>query len=148
VSHPQYLYYAAVIAMALVELLRRRSFGPVIWIVEAVFVVSLTACNLGFPMPGIKLVLHAAAFIAGLMIASRPSDQVVASVFLPMGTVDLLCVKEMASEYTWWWSLYYLAFAQLFILALASELHPIGRWIKRTAETAWLHMEKRMVVFA
>ncbi len=146
--HPQYLFYAAILAMALVELLRVRSFGPVIWVIQAVFAVSFAACNLGFQVAPIQMVLHGAAFVASLLIANRITDQFAGSLFLPMCTIDIMCVKGWASPYDWWWAIYYLAFAQLAVLAVSADLHPLGCWIRAWAERTWLSMEKRMVGFA
>jgi len=135
VTHPQYLYYAAIAVMVVLELvLRRRAFGPQTWVIAVVFAASYLACQVGIYLPGIQLPLHIWGFVVGLCVSRNVIDQCTAAVFVPLATLDAMQLTGYISLWAWWWAVYYTAFAQLTVLGAGGEFHPLGRKIRAWAQ--------------
>lgn len=146
---PQYVYYLAIVIMAMAEaVLRargREAFGRMAWVLVAVFAVSFAAYKLapglGFDpsdpdsiyMPWAQLGVHALGFLVGMMVCRHLPGHIAAAIFLPMASVDLFRIVGLISASSWWWAIYYLALAQFLTLAMGADLHPLGRWIRARA---------------
>lgn len=134
---PEHLYYAAIAVVTGAELgaaaLGREVFGRAAWVLVAVFAASLSVALLGGELPLWQFWFHTAGFIAGVLVARRPAGHLACALFVPMATADLAALNGFVSPAVWWWTIYYMAFAQLAVLGAGAQFHPLGRAIGRWA---------------
>jgi hypothetical protein len=142
--HPENAYIIALVLMAAVEWVffvlrrfhttQRHAFGRITWVLVAVAVATILADGQGLYLPTAQLAIHMTAFVAAMAISRNLPGHFAASLFLPLASVDLFQLVGAVSLTTWWWGVYYIAFAQLIGLAIGADLHPFGRTIR-----AWGH---------
>lgn len=132
---PQDFYLATLALFAGCELVcqlrGRGAFGRLLWVVLAVTAWGYLCLYTGIDLPVGQLISHAIAFPVGMTLARGIPSHCCAGLYFPMLTVDALCVAHAIDPATWWWSLFYLACAQLIAIGAGSELHRLGKWLRR-----------------
>lgn len=145
-EHPEVFYALALGCVVAVEIgfrvFRRDAFGPMTWVLAAVFVLSYAALLAGIDLPSAQLVLHSAGLVAGFVVARGMVGHFCAALFLPMGILGSFELLGFISPATWWWGLFYLACAQLVFLGVGSNLHPLGRELRRWSDRVHQHFNR------
>lgn len=145
-DHPE-VYYALALGMFVIaeagfRVFHRSAFGPMTWVLGSVFALSYAALWTGIDLPHAQLTIHMVALVVGFLVARGLVGHITASLFLPMSMLGGLMVWGKISGSTWWWGLFYLACLQLVLLGMGSNLHPIGRQLRRWGSQLHQHFNK------
>lgn len=138
-DHPE-VFYAVALGCALITeagflAFRREAFGPLTWVIGAVFLLSYAALFAGGDLPFAQAIFHSIALCVGMTVARGMVGILCAAMFLPMAILGGFEVFGLVNAPTWWWGLFYLACAQLVFLGMGSNLHPVGRALRRWSDT-------------
>lgn len=144
-AHPEIFYAAAVILFAAVEGISRVrghiAFGNLIWVLLGVLCLSYAAYWTGLDLPASQMVIHSVALLIGFGVA-RGIGHFTASLFLPMALLGGLEVWGKVSPVTWWWGLFYMACAQLILVGMGANFHPLGRSLRKWAAEIHRHFNR------
>jgi len=130
---------------------RREAFGPLTWVIAGQYALASAVywSNQGLApevltgiLSRVQLGLHMAALFVGFLLARGLVGHLAASLFFPMAMVGGLMVWGKISAVTWWWGLFYLACAQLVLLGMGSNLHPMGRKLRRWGSQIHQHFNR------
>jgi hypothetical protein len=145
-QHPEVFYAAALGLFAVTEVGFRafavEAFGPMTWVLTGVFAASYAVYFSGLPLPAWQMWIHAVALIVGFIVARGAVGHFCASMFLPMALLGALHGWGKISDMTWWWGLFYLACVQLVFLGMGSNLHPVGRFLRRWSDQVHQHFNR------
>jgi hypothetical protein len=145
-ARPEVFYAVALcIVMAMEAGFRARgrdAFGPMAWVLGGNFIAAYLAYFSGVDLPAAQLILHCLCLVIGMGVARGVVGHLCASLFLPMSMVDVTHLLGLISGATWWWALFYMACAQLVLLGMGSNLHPLGRSIRRWSESVHQHFSR------
>ncbi len=122
-SHPEYLYYALMFAVAL----------PVAWffrnrvaaLVFAVWTFGQCAYLIGMPEPQTQLVLYVVALVLGMRISTSAACTVAAFLFAPLAFACLAELRHWMTPAEAWWSIYWIAITQALALPFCPDWHSI-----------------------
>lgn len=141
------LFYAAAVALACAieaggYLFRRDAFGPVVWVVAAVTGLAYVALWTGANLPATQLALHCGGLIVAMTVARGVVGLLAAALYFPMAMAGAMHLLGLINPVTWWWTLFYIACAQLAILGAGANFHPVGRAIRRWSSEMHNHFER------
>lgn len=77
-----------------------------------------------------------------MIVARGGVGLLAAGLFFPMAMAGAMNMLGLISDVTWWWTLFYIACAQLATLGAGANFHPVGRAIRRWSSEVHNHFER------
>lgn len=142
-----HLFYAAAVALACViegggYLCRRDAFGPVVWVIAGITALAYVGLWIGADLPMVQMALHCGGLIVAMTVARGIIGLMAAGLYFPMAMAGAMHTLGLIGPVTWWWTLFYIACAQLVILGAGANFHPLGRAIRRWSSEAHQRFER------
>jgi hypothetical protein len=109
-QHPEYIYYAAMILVALPMAWFAKN--AVAFIVFATWAVGQAAYEMGLPEPEMQLLLYGAALVLGVCNSKSSPDLFASILFFPLAVSCASEIMGLINPTQAWWAIFWIALTQ------------------------------------